>query len=256
MLHAVRTDLRYAIRSLRRAPGFTLTAVATIALGIGANTGIFSIVNGVLFRDIPVPDAHELVAVYQVIEGVANRAGGQDASPFSTAEYEIYRDSAESLSGVAAYSDPTPLVHPLTGLPASDQGSPRRRRRGGPRKPEHHRRGIGPLSMPSPSTMTPPLPMLSEAIREQIRQFIPRYPDKRAVTLPALHIVHEHRETDPSPQLCCSSFALGKKACWPLMVKAAIACWPFGLSIQSMNFWPASAFTCGNFSGFTRMMPY
>src|SRR5690606_2663528 len=70
MLHAFWNALRYAIRSLRRAPGFAAAAIATIALGVGVNTGIYSVINGVLFRDLPVPDAHELVSIGQRIEGV------------------------------------------------------------------------------------------------------------------------------------------------------------------------------------------
>lgn len=110
MLHNVWTDLRYAIRSLKRSPGFAAAAIATIALGIGANTGIFSILNGALFRDIPVPNGHEVVAVYQAIDGAPNRAGGPAPGSFSTAEYETYRDSVETLSGLLAYSNPTSLV--------------------------------------------------------------------------------------------------------------------------------------------------
>lgn len=93
----------HAIRSLKRSPGFAAAAIATIALGIDANTGIFSILNGVLFRDIPVPNGHELVAVYQAIEGAPNRAGGPAPRSFSTAEYETYRDSVCGLRG--SYAD-------------------------------------------------------------------------------------------------------------------------------------------------------
>src|SRR5688572_10481819 len=54
-------DIRYAAYRLKRSPGLTVTAVLTVTLGVGLNTGIFTVLNGVLFRDLPVPDADWLV---------------------------------------------------------------------------------------------------------------------------------------------------------------------------------------------------
>jgi predicted permease len=104
MLSNVRNDIRHALRTLRRNPGFAVAAIVPIALGIGINTGIFSIVNSAAWRALPVPDSDRLVSVYQEFRGGPRRTFYGARTLFSLPEYRAYRDDTQTLSGVMAYS--------------------------------------------------------------------------------------------------------------------------------------------------------
>src|SRR5687767_2877199 len=92
-------DLRFAIRSLSRARGFTIAVVLTLGLGIGANTAIFSVVRGVLLRPLPHKDGERLVYLRQSIDGPA----GENIR-FSVPEILDFREGAKTLNGIAEYS--------------------------------------------------------------------------------------------------------------------------------------------------------
>ena len=75
----LRQDLAYGLRTLRRAPTFTLTAILTIALGVGANTAIFSVVHGIVFKPLPFPQPEQLVRVWSANPGAGSRQASVSA---------------------------------------------------------------------------------------------------------------------------------------------------------------------------------
>ena len=100
-------DLRYSIRTLRKNPSFAVVAISALALGIGVNTGIFSILNAVALRPLPVADAGKVVSVYQSFRGKFGRNSRNSISYFSYPEYLNYRDNNHVFSGVAVSVDAT-----------------------------------------------------------------------------------------------------------------------------------------------------
>jgi putative ABC transport system permease protein len=96
-------DLKFALRQLAKSPGFTLVAVLTLALGIGANTAIFSVVNGVLLRPLPFPNPNELVALGGHNTRDSSRSGRLDTISFP--EFFDLRSRNQSFAQLAAYRD-------------------------------------------------------------------------------------------------------------------------------------------------------
>jgi predicted permease len=100
ILERLLQDVRYTARTLRKAPGFTAVIIVTLALGIGVNTAIFSLVDRLLFRPLPFPDSSRLETIF-----FRHAAGTYDSLSYPT--YEFYRDRNQVFSGLAAYTDIT-----------------------------------------------------------------------------------------------------------------------------------------------------
>src|SRR4030095_12315433 len=90
-------DIRVGVRSLRKRPGFTLIAILTLALGIGASTAIFSVVDGVLMRPLPYPHAERMVQLREV-----NPRGGRIA--FAEPNFLDVRARSHGFEAIAQYS--------------------------------------------------------------------------------------------------------------------------------------------------------
>jgi putative ABC transport system permease protein len=93
-------DLRYAVRALFRSPAFTIASVLTIALGVGANTAMFSVVNTVLLRELPYPDPSKLALLWE-----HNLSSDRAHNSVSPANFLAWRDATHSFQSMAAWID-------------------------------------------------------------------------------------------------------------------------------------------------------
>ena len=109
-------DVRYGLRMLRKNPNFTAVAVLTLALGIGATTAIFSVVNGVLLKPLPYPQPDRLVKVSLDLPGI-----NQFNWPLSVADYFIYREQGRTFQDIGIYYTDAHFSHIVTGLGEPDQ---------------------------------------------------------------------------------------------------------------------------------------
>jgi predicted permease len=98
------TDLRYAVRTLRKSAGFTTTAIVTLALGIGANTAIFMLLDAIRLRSLPVQNPQELAEVRITDSGHQGMGNNQEYGELTRPLWQEIRDRQQSFSGVFAWS--------------------------------------------------------------------------------------------------------------------------------------------------------
>ena len=106
------TDLKQALRMFRLSPGFTITALAALALGVGTNTAVFSVLNAVLLRPVSAPEPDRVVAF------LTSNPGGSDGLFASEMKFNVWRDQTSVLEDISAYStgwfNLTGVDHPQT----------------------------------------------------------------------------------------------------------------------------------------------
>ena len=113
----LRQDIRYAFRSLTSNPGFTAIAVACLALGIGVNATIFSVVDGVILKPHPYPDPERIVVIQST-----NRNQRINRGPLSYADVKDIREGATTLESVAAFANRSLTISGGTGEPERFSG--------------------------------------------------------------------------------------------------------------------------------------
>jgi predicted permease len=113
MLLSLRSDLLFALRQLRKSPGFAVTAILTLALGIGTTTAIYTLVDGILLKPLPLPHPEQLVAVYtQYAQPGQSPWNGDTSYP----NYLDWRERTRSFSQLAAWHGDNRLVSRANGL--------------------------------------------------------------------------------------------------------------------------------------------
>ncbi len=102
-LESVLTDLRFAFRRLRQSPGFSGTVLLTLAIGIGANTAVFSVVSSVLLKPLPYPDGDQLISLWLNAPGAAGLASFQKGLPLSASMYFTFSEKNRTFQSLGTW---------------------------------------------------------------------------------------------------------------------------------------------------------
>jgi hypothetical protein len=112
ILSSLLRDARYGLRGLRKTPAFTLGAIVTVALTVGATTAIFSVVYGVLLRQLPYDDVERVFWIW-------SDQPGRDRTPFNVPDFVDYRDTTRTLASFAGYFAYSAFARPETSSTSS-----------------------------------------------------------------------------------------------------------------------------------------
>ena len=103
LVESLGSDLKLVFRRLRKSPGFAATVVLTLAIGIGANTAVFSVLNSVLFKPLPYPDAERLVAVHLIAPGAAGLADFSNGLRLSPSMYFTFAEQNRTFQSLGVW---------------------------------------------------------------------------------------------------------------------------------------------------------
>src|SRR5271155_2106745 len=103
VVESLGTDLKLVFRRLRKSPGFAATVILTLAIGIGANTAVFSVVDSVLFRPLPYPNAEQLVAVRLIAPGAAGLADFSNGLRLSSSMYFTFAEQNRTFQSLGVW---------------------------------------------------------------------------------------------------------------------------------------------------------
>src|ERR1051325_10519727 len=110
---ALPRDLRYSLRTLVKNPGFTAVALLTLAIGIGANTAVFSVVNSVLLKPLAYPDSNRLVAVWHSAPGAEGLASISGDLRLSASMFVTYAEQNRTFESLGVWAASTATVNGL-----------------------------------------------------------------------------------------------------------------------------------------------